>query len=702
MCRIKTFLSALLLLLFLVPFAESSANPIPKDQLVSLGQEAFRQKLCAIQPQTSLPEVKSYFFIEEGGETYMAVLNFGKGFIIMAADDASIPVLAYGFEGEFSMETAAPGAKMFLEQYKKEIAAIRSLKLPTANDVLEAWQELKNHQSKSTLEIVVAPLLTSIWNQTKYYNQYSPEDEDSPGGYDGRTPNGCVAVAMAQIMYYYRYPEQGTGQHTNYTYYGNYTVNFGNETFNYEAMEDALSGYNNEVAKLIFDCATSVDMYYAPDGSGANSEDVPHALSTYFLYSQNAHYSSKWGTNNSQWRNYLKSDLNNNRPVYYSGYSDDGGHAFVCDGYNSDNHFHFNFGWGGTSDGFYALNNSDTYSNAVGGFSGGQCCVRNIYPGDSNFPFYCSEKIITSKSGTLEDGSQNLNYQNNQSCTYVITTDDAYMISVYIDRFATQENHDFLKFWDGHPSNGNLLQTLSGNITSNPSYNFNTDSLYVTFTTDDSITDAGWHLSFYIYRDVPNCTSSIFHEANGTITDGSGSSMYRDNANCYWSVRVSGAEALYVYFDEFDLSPEDHLYFYDLSNGNILLADYTGHNIPAPVIFNTGKIRISFISDNYLHADGFTFHWSTTIPEDIQEHDALNRMTIRPNPASHTATIHTSGLSGDGSVIISDLSGRTVLTQSVDQGGDTQIDVSRLKDGVYLVHILGEKFSETQKLIIAH
>ena len=338
MHKIKSLLTALSLLLFFVPLVESSANPIPKDKLIDLGQEAFRQKLCAIQDQPTLPAVKSYFFIEENDETYMAVLNFGQGFIIMAADDASIPVLAYSFEGNFELETAAPGAKMFLEQYQKEIAAIRNLGLQPAADVQSAWQELQNHQAKGILEVVVSPLLTSTWNQTKFYNQYSPQDADSPQGYDGRTPNGCVAVAMAQIMYYYRFPEQGTGQHTNYTDYGNFTVNFGEETYNYEVMEDALSGYNNEVAKLIFDCATSVDMMYAPDGSGAYSENVPNALTTYFFYSPDAQRSSKWGTNNSQWRNYLKTDLNENHPLYYSGYSDDGGHAFVCDGYNSDNH----------------------------------------------------------------------------------------------------------------------------------------------------------------------------------------------------------------------------------------------------------------------------------------------------------------------------------------------------------------------------
>lgn len=698
----KKILHTLFLALCAVTFTLSAfAAPVPKQQLLQLGQEAFRQKKAAILQDPATEEIKSYFFIEENNETLMAVLNFSHGFIIMAADDASIPVLAYGFEGEFTMETAAPGAKMFLEQYQKEISAIRSLALEPAEDVQTAWQELKNHQAKNTLEEVVSPLLTSTWNQTKYYNQYSPQDENSPSGYDGRTPNGCVAVAMAQIIYYYRYPSQGTGQHTNHTDYGSFTVNFSNETFNYEVMEDALSGYNNEVAKLIFDCATSVDMSYAPDGSGAYSENVPDALSTYFQYSPQANYSSKWGTNNSQWRNYLKTDLNANRPVYYSGYSSEGGHAFVCDGYNSDNHFHFNFGWGGSSNGFYALNNSDTYSNAVGGYSSGQSCIRNIYPDNDDFPFYCSEKTITSKSGTLDDGSRNLNYQNNESCTHVITGDDVYMISVYIDRFNTQAGLDTLSFWDGHPSQGNLLQTLSGHISNHPSYNFYTDSLYITFNTDDSITDAGWHLSFYSYRNVTNCVTVISHDPQGTITDGSGDAMYKDNANCYWSVRVHNAEHIDINFDEFDLSPEDHLCFYDLSNNNTLLADFSGHTIPDPITFYTGKLRITFISDNYLHADGFTFHWNAFVPEGIQDYEGQD-MTIQPNPATHHITITTAPANDNHSFItIYDLSGKALQTVTPDMDGSTDMDVSGLANGIYMVRIQGSSSSKTQKLIIA-
>ena len=697
----KTLHSILLTTCFVLVSLFSFSSPIDKTKLIELGKEAFRQKMLALDNEAELQEPKSYFFIEDNDETYMAVLNFNHGFIIMAADDASIPVLAYAFEGEFTMETAAPGAKMFLEQYQKEIAAIRDLGLQPAQDVQDAWQELKKSQAKNTLAIVVSPLLTSTWNQTKFYNQYSPQDENSPSGYDGRVPNGCVAVAMGQILYYYRYPERGTGQHTNYTDYGNFTVNFSNETFNYEVMEDALSGYNNEVAKLIFDCATSVDMMYAPDGSGAYSENVPSALSTYFDYSPDAQYSSKWGTNNSQWRNYLKSDLNQNQPVYYSGHSNDGGHAFVCDGYNSDNHFHFNFGWGGSSNGFYALSNSDTYSNAVGGFSSGQACVRHIYPNNDDFPFYCTDKIITSKSGTLEDGSQNLNYQDNQSCTYIITADEAYMVNVYIDRFSTQAGHDSLSFWDGNPANGNLLHTLSGHISNSPSFNFYTDSLYITFFTDDSITDAGWHLSFYTYRNVPYCISEIYHEPQGTITDGSGSAQYLDDANCFWSIRVPHAESIDISFDDFDLSPEDHLYIYDLSNGNSLLADYTGHTIPAPATFPTGKIRITFNTDNYLHADGFTLHWDAFVPVGVEEYGTDNRLTVTPNPASNMATIHAPGLTENSAITIYDMSGRAIISQLSEKNGSTQIDLSGLRCGVYMVRVQDAYYSDTQKLIIA-
>ena len=106
----------------------------------------------------------------------------------------------------------------------------------------------------------------------------------------------------------------------------------------------------------MYHCGVSVDMDYSPDGSAAFSEDVPGALSTYFDYNSN---DIQWKTvadlGTTAWLTLLKTELNAGRPMLYRGQSDGGGHAFICDGYDPNDYLHFNWGWSGFCDGYYAF-----------------------------------------------------------------------------------------------------------------------------------------------------------------------------------------------------------------------------------------------------------------------------------------------------------------------------------------------------------
>lgn len=669
----------------------AQANPIPKDKMIALGKEAFRRKAMDIDPNQVGSTLKDVRFVDENGEPLLAILNFDQGFLIIAGDDASMPILAYSFTGNFDLEHGSPGARMWVKQYQQEISIIRQMQSEPTDEIKQEWQELSNSNAKSTTSVVVSPLITSRWNQTKYYNQYSPEDTASPRGYDSRTPNGCVAVAMAQIIYYYRYPIHGTGSHTNYTNYGNYYVNFANQTYCYEAMTDQLSSYNNEVAKLIFHCATSVDMNYSPDGSGAYSENVPNALKSYFGYTANCEYKSKSSYSSSSWIEMLKSELDASRPLYYSGYSDDGGHAFVCDGYNTDNLFHFNFGWGGYQDGYFALSNTGGNSNAVNGFSSGQAIVRNFYPGDANYPYDCDSKVINCTNGTLEDGSNANNYRNNSNCTYVITADQATSVYVNFQYFDTEEGHDSLSFWDGNPSNGHLLTTLSGSMPAHNPFSFSTDSLYITFITDGSTTGGGWRFDYDVQRIVSPCNSMVYHNYSGSLTDGSGTANYRSGADCIWTLRLPEATHITFTFSAFDISPEDKLDFYDVSSfPRVLIASYTGSTIPSPITLYHNKVMLNFVSDNYLNRDGFALSWLadsiTPAVESISDFNS-DQLTIYPNPTSGLLYLKISEPLENGVVTLYDLAGRQVYTQKGDFSTDNSIklDVNSLPSGFYTV-----------------
>ena len=425
-------LKNLLVLALLVPMA-LAGRTLTKNEMLTLGTRAFQQKAAGICPEATSYSYRDCDYLRDGGNVYAAVLHFSRGFLILSAEDAVMPVLAYGFTDDIDVDNLAPGVETFLSQYRDEIAAVRRLQLPASERIQEAWKELRNPTRATLTETIVSPLITARWNQSKYYNYYSPRDEESPGGYDGKVPNGCVAVAMAQLMYYFRYPENGSGSHTNYTWdYGNFYVNFAQQHYNYDAMCDQLNFYNNEVAKLIFHAATSVDMSYGADGSGAQSFDVPHAMSTYFRYNSDSHFRQKHDYSDSAWRQMLKTDLDVARPLYYSGYSESGGHAFICDGYNSDDYFHFNFGWGGSGNGYFITQSSD--DNAVGGYNHGQCSIFNLHPPYNNYPNYCEGHEITATEGTLEDGSGNLNYQDNTYCTYFIAQPMQYAVSVTLDK----------------------------------------------------------------------------------------------------------------------------------------------------------------------------------------------------------------------------------------------------------------------------
>ena len=688
----------LIAILFVLPWS-LSAKTLTQIELTTLGTRAFQQKAALVCPQAMFYSLKECEFIKEDGELCMAVLHFDQGFLIISAEDAVLPVLAYGFEQDINLDDLPPAVELFLNQYKQEISAVRRSHQTASARVTAAWEKLRHPSRDGETTQGVAPLLTSKWNQGKYYNYYSPVDEDSPGGYDNKTPSGCVAIAMAQIMNYYRFPQRGSGSHTNYSEYGAFHVDFSQQTYNYDVMFDQLNFYNNEVSKLIFHCATAVDMMYGSNGSGAYSPDVPDALSTYFYYSPNAHYTSKHHYSYEEWCTKLMDELDLRRPVYYSGYSEEGGHAFVCDGYDSDSLFHFNFGWGGSGDGFYLTDNSD---NDVNGYSDWQSAIFYIYPNSNDYPAYCSDRIIDALNGTLEDGSGHLDYQNNAYCTYVITHPQQYSVRVNFRKFATEENHDYIRFWNGHPSQDSLLLELSGNQLVGTEYELYSDSLYITFETDDSVTDQGWRFSFESMREGYGCGTHMLHDPSGTLTDNSEEGCkYRANSNCTWTIRITNASYIKFVFEELDISPEDHLDFYDISAyPHLLVASVSGNTIPEPKIFYSNRVRVNFVSDNYLEGEGFRVSWfsSEVGVEDFQS----GQPTIYPNPVSDMLHIKFDEVVEQGTVAVYDMIGNLLFSQSVEYTQQMEIPVNQLTSGIYLLSFESQETSIRQKIVVKH
>jgi hypothetical protein len=349
---------------------------------------------------------------------YVFDINGGTGFVMVSADDNIIPILAYSSESSFDINTINPSAKDWIEGYQNQITAAITHSLPAQAGTSDRWNELKQgvpaqhvaaRKTASLFPSSSVFLVQTTWNQaapTGNYNQYCP----------GGSYTGCVATAMAQVMKYWNWPTVGAGSHTytqspNTSGYPAQTVDFGNTAYNWADMSlpAHLTGSDANVATLMYHCGVSTDMDYSTSESGTyviqlestyKTNCAEFALKTFFHYKRSTlrgvpRYgeSGSWpndpiisGLSPAAWINMLKAELDASRPVLYSGSGSDGGHNWVCDGYDASGNMHFNFGWSAQSDGYYSVDAIAPPALGYGGggsgnnFNADQCAIIGIQP----------------------------------------------------------------------------------------------------------------------------------------------------------------------------------------------------------------------------------------------------------------------------------------------------------------------------------
>lgn len=310
--------------------------------------------------------------------------NDTLGFVIVAADDRVLPILGYSFDSPFPTRELNPELRYWLQGYEKQIKV--ACTLDKAAD--PRWNALLTNPVPPTpLTLTNVPMLVhTAWDQGDPYNDQCPYDSV----YGARAVVGCVATAMAQILNRWQHPSTGTGTHSymhhgyhNNPSYGILTADFGNTTYMWQDMPigGGTSGYStaerNAVSTLCYHCGVAVDMMYSPQASGAYSSCgswasfcAVNAFPNFFKYSPSLMYRNRDAINNdSIWLSMIDADLEQGRPIYYDGSDDDGGHAFILDGSDLDTHYHFNWGWSGWGNGFYAMNNLAPGSGGAGGNS---------------------------------------------------------------------------------------------------------------------------------------------------------------------------------------------------------------------------------------------------------------------------------------------------------------------------------------------
>ena len=376
----------LLIAIFALTVGNIFANPVDRQRAQQIGQNFMNAKIG--QKANVRLNLVYTSATREAVDYYVFNNDNGNGFVIVSGDDRVKPILAYSTSGCFDPNDIADGFNFTLNGFREEIQYVRENDIEATADIDAEWKSVAetgyiNNVSKG--RAIVGPLLQTTWHQNFPYNSQCPEDA---GGSGGHVYAGCVATAMAQVMKFWDYPAQGSGSHSYYPdEYPLQTANFGETEYHFELMPNDIDSLNTEedyfyIAQLQHHCGIAVEMMYGPDGSGAFSDDVPPALRNYFGYSCDNHITNYgggfWGPgySNEEWTQMLKDGgLDEGIPLYYSGQDDHGagGHAFVCDGYDENDYFHFNWGWSGKDDAWCpvgALNTTKYAFNELNGFTG--------------------------------------------------------------------------------------------------------------------------------------------------------------------------------------------------------------------------------------------------------------------------------------------------------------------------------------------
>lgn len=344
----------------------------------------------------------------------------GEGWVMVAANDVAHPILAYSYTGTFRTDNQPANLKVWLRGYDRQITRAAQDENYVANEqVQNEWKTLRKGANPVKAAVVVSPLIKTGWDQDSPYWNSCPQISGS------RCYTGCVATAMAQVMNYHQWPKNGTGSHTIKG--TSYSANFGSTTYDWENMLNSYSGSSTSaqktaVATLMYHCGVAVDMSYgtaAEGGSGAYTIDyngywsshgtmcAETALTQFFGYKSSTikgYYrdgSPEDGMKSwtkSEWIAMLKEELDAQRPIMYAGAGCDDpndeetcyGHSFVCDGYDSSDKFHFNWGWSNSCDGYYDVDALEPSEPGSGGGNGEynleQDVIIGIVPDKKDLP----------------------------------------------------------------------------------------------------------------------------------------------------------------------------------------------------------------------------------------------------------------------------------------------------------------------------
>ncbi len=340
----------------------ANASQITEQQALQIAA-----KYADIDTKTYPQRMKAAGKQEKAAAYYAFNIGDNDGFVIVSGDDSLTELVGYSDSGSFDSDNIPDNMHSWLQTYSDYVASVQ-----------DGESKAKRQQLGKVTTVVVRPFVTTEWNQGEPYNRLTPILQGNT-----HCATGCVATAMAQVMKYYEWPERGTGSNKyQHSVFGTLSMDFSQSVYDWDNMLDIYSSYfdgsnnlvpeyNDEqagaVAKLMYDCGISVNMNYW-ESSGASTSRITYAFENYFNYDSETFYRDNMTS--EKFMTTLLAELDERRPALICGTGLGGAHAFVADGYDSNNFVHINWGWGGISDGYFNINYLDPDNLGTGGGSG--------------------------------------------------------------------------------------------------------------------------------------------------------------------------------------------------------------------------------------------------------------------------------------------------------------------------------------------
>jgi hypothetical protein len=690
------------------------AGNVSLQQAQKVALNFYYEKYNQFEGQVSYDKISIHWLHSETDGIqylyYVFQVNLG-GFVIVSADDRLNPVLGYSFKNKFVIENQPPNVRWWLWQYADQVKYAWEKQLEQEKDIAGKWAKYLNDdfsQNKSFPDgKEVEPLLTTLWDQGLPYNYYCPIP---PTG--GHVWAGCMATAIAQISYYWRWPDHGQG-HTSYIpalhpEYGVQFADFENTWYRYDEMVDKPQTVNTAIAEYIYHYAVNMRMNFDPDGSAPDSSLLdPDQDSTAYHFK---YLPYTWLYRDSmpdeEWKTILVGMLNKACPIFYTADPvNPPGHAFVCDGYQDEDYFHFNMGWSGTDNGYYTIDN-------IVGYNYNQM-ISTAYSPDTlqfTFPQYCTgENICSAFEGSITDGSGPLkDYLNNTQVSWLIDpqteTDSVEKIELRFSHFHTHDVGDKLVIYDGSNELAPVLleiygDTLPSTITSSG------NKVLVKFISDGSITAPGFLLNYYSRFPVLCNSMTEITDSSCRISDGSGRFQYENSKSCKWRIIPDGCDSsLTLSFSYFDTEPDkDVLHIYDLDSQQ-LLATYSGHytDPPSPVNVTSGKAFMIFTSNNSITGEGWEVYYGKITG--IDQIPAIRDLTVSPNPMrDHVNIEFTITTPGTVRINLVDVLGINVMYKDYNiqkSGSQTiELETNTLLAGIYFLMLEAAGQVEVRKIV---